>query len=142
MDDWINQGTRTWNADAIQEALDQTDAATVLQIHLPLNNRPDILRWPATTDGRTTVRSTYHAIQTLHLEDGDRGASRTPNLWKVVWKARVWPKLQVFMWRLGTNSIVTKVNLVQRGVQTAVQFPSCSGNESRKHLFLECNWVQ
>lgn len=49
--DWIDQEARAWNVSVVMEAVDQADVEVVLQTHLPLLGRPDIIRWPATSDG-------------------------------------------------------------------------------------------
>lgn len=126
----------------MSDALLQADDAVVLQILIPSHSRPDILLWPAMGDGHATVRSAYHAIHStrVEVEDGDGQSSK--QLWSPIWTTRVWPKVQTFMWKLGTDFIATKQNLVKRGVPTSVLCLTCAQTESREHLFLECRWVR
>lgn len=97
-------------------------------------------------DERVMVRSAYHAINNRQSAGAmDEDATTDPgtsSLWPVIWKARVWPKVQAFMWKLESNSIATKANLVRRGVPTYPLCQICYGVESREHIFLECSWVR
>lgn len=142
MSEWIDQETRTWREDAVREALHPIDAASVLRISIPLQLRPDVLRWPTSRDGKVSVRVAYHTI--IHSRSADitgvdaSTGTETSILWPAIWKARVWPKVQSFMWQLGYNAIVAKANLVRRGVPLSPLCQLCNRVESREHIFLDC----
>lgn len=79
-------------------------------------NMEDIFRWPCTPDGRIMVRSAYHAIKNANTSAETNEAmlitNTSSNIWSAIWRAKVWPKVQVFMWRLVTNLVAVKSNLV------------------------------
>lgn len=113
----------------------------VLQTPIPLIGRPNIIRWAATSDGRATVHSAYHVIHSNSTDVVDINGSSLQHLWPTIWKSKLWLKVQAFVWRLGTNSIATKENLVKRGVPTSSLCSICTQTESREHLVLGCSWV-
>lgn len=129
----------------IRQVVHPADVEAVMQTQLPLIAMEDILRWPCTSDGRITVRSSYHAIKNASSSDlnADQVTTITSSkLWPAFWRAKVWTKVQVFMWRLATNSVGVKGNLLRRGIPINPICHACQCFESREHAFLQCNQVQ
>ncbi|GLU14963.1 hypothetical protein SLE2022_314970 [Rubroshorea leprosula] len=66
-------------------------------------------------------------------------ASRPSAFWKSIWKLRVPPKVQLFIWRTCHNALSSQVNLYRRGV---VESPLCSScqakDENIPHLLFSC----
>ena len=94
------------------------EAAIIKAIPLSLFDRDDLHFWPYTRDGVYTVKSGYWVL----MEQEDTESQDTPNrgdlsnVWKAIWSMWVPNRVQTLVWRAGTNSLPTKVNLVQRKV--------------------------
>lgn len=145
--DWIDPVTRAWREEVVRRAVDPIDAEAVLKVQIPLDHKSDVYRWPNTTDRRISVRSAYHSIKNRQVmrapEEDTASVAEISNLWLAIWKARVLPKVQTFMWRLATNPIAVRANLVRRGIQTSSSLcHACDEPESIEHLILDCSWVQ
>jgi hypothetical protein len=55
-----------------------------------------------------------------------------------VWKIRVPPRIQVFLWLLLNNKVLTRDNLAKRKKNDDLICLFCSDLKSVKHLFFEC----
>jgi hypothetical protein len=64
-------------------------------------------------DGAYSVRSVYHFCvnQTAFAEHHQIACN-----WRIIWKAKIPPKVKNFIWRVGHNCIPTRVKLSRRGV--------------------------
>ena len=63
--------------------------------------------------------------------------------WQRVWKIRVIPRIQNFIWRALSNAIATKAGLYKRRRATSEICPICeTQNETIEHLFFECCWTK
>lgn len=142
--DWIDGSIREWKVSLIRRALSEEEATWVLVVPISMQERKDELRWPHERHGRITTRSTYHSIRSgpesstassgLHLQ-------HEPNLWDSIWKAKTLPKIQVFAWKLLSNSIAVRERLVRRGMLVPIGCPICNNPETREHLIWGCAWV-
>lgn len=120
----------------------RTVLATQINHHL-LQDTP---YWPHTKDGKYSVKTGYHtAVSDLNDPSNPSSSDLNANkvLWKVVWGARVIPKVKHFVWRLLTNSLPTRVNLFRRKMGSDNLCPICScAPETALHLFTQCEWVK
>lgn len=61
----------------------------------------------------------------------------------VPWSLQVPTKVRLFIWKLVSNLLATRVNLKTRRICEDDVCPACmSCKESVEHLFLGCYWVQ
>ena len=71
--------------------------------------------WPFTRDGCYSVKTGYHIIAS-ELLNPHRPSPSSPDsqawICKSIWNANVQPKIKHFMWKLLSNSLPTKVNLL------------------------------
>ena len=72
---------------------------------LVLNNRKDEAIWTLTKNGIYSVKSFYRHL----IENG----VKYPHFF--MWKVKMPPRVEVFMWLTLRNSILTKDNLLRRG---------------------------
>jgi hypothetical protein len=56
----------------------------------------------------------------------------------VVWDLKIPPRVQIFLWLLSHNKIMTRDNLRYRGIHKPLGCELCSDSESVKHLLLDC----
>jgi hypothetical protein len=55
-----------------------------------------------------------------------------------VWDLKISPRVQIFLWILSQNKIMTRDNLRHRGILKPLVCELCSELESFKHLFFDC----
>jgi hypothetical protein len=55
-----------------------------------------------------------------------------------VWKLKIPPGIQVFLWLFSQNKIMTRDNLRRRGMPKPLECSLCKEIESVKHLFFDC----
>jgi hypothetical protein len=55
-----------------------------------------------------------------------------------VWKLKISPRIQVFLWLFSLNKVMTRDNLRRRGMPKLLECSLCKEIESVKHLFFEC----
>jgi hypothetical protein len=107
--DLIDPSTKTWKEELVREIFYPPDAETVLQLKIPSVDGEDILAWHPERSGLFTVRSAYRLALELKMKDNTSSMSDKPagdrDLWNMVWKANVPPKVRVFGWKLATNTL-------------------------------------
>ena len=65
-----------------------------------------------------------------------------PVIWNHNWKNRTLPKIDVFMWTLIHQRLLTGENLEKRGIVGPFRCPLCAVNsESISHLFFNCTYT-
>ena len=130
----FDASTHCWNSRLIYELFDEASAHAILKIPLHVSPMQDKLMWILDPKGRFFVKSAYkEAI--AH----EPGPNPSQGLWKKLWKARLPERIKMLLWRIGSNSIPTKVNLSTRLKHVDPTCPLCkSGTEPSLHLFFEC----
>ena len=138
--DLMKEGSREWNMDTVNEVLVRSDAELVAMIPLSRTLIPDKLIWRDSISGTLTVRSSYYEAHKLFKnEDLDR--SLRTRAWKIIWMAKVAPKVKYFMWRMLHECLPTRSILKAKGIQMANVCPVCGiQEETIPHLFFDC-WV-
>ncbi|KAG9441971.1 hypothetical protein H6P81_017825 [Aristolochia fimbriata] len=94
-------------------------------------NVEDELVWSLSPNGSYTVASAY-----THLLGNPSGSSQA----KLAWKMEAPPKVKMFIWSVAHNRILTRENLVRRGIPLpSLLCPLCEDKqESVDHLLLQC----
>ncbi|KAL0444053.1 UNVERIFIED_CONTAM: hypothetical protein Slati_2128000 [Sesamum latifolium] len=70
---------------------------------------------------------------------GTGSTSYKPVNWKFIWKAKVPPKIRMFVWRACRDSLPTVANLARRGVKVGGACPRCGlENEDVLHCLRMC----
>lgn len=122
LENWIDPQSRSWNEAAVREAVSKVEAIQILQVPIPLNPRPDALRWPFERQGRVTARSAYHYIH--QQREGEVGRAQGPqvgqqhqqNVWEAIWGSKLLPKIKVFAWKLCSRALAIGDELAKRGM--------------------------
>lgn len=128
-----------WNEQRVWAAISPSDAEKVLQIPLSARPRENKIRWPLTKDGGVSFKSVYHRLRERSREANNR--SQVGAGWSVIWKAKVWPKVKVFMWKLKSNALAIHTNLERKRVPTPPLCLACKEVENREHLVKGYSWT-
>ncbi|XP_039158851.1 uncharacterized protein LOC108959574 [Eucalyptus grandis] len=127
--DLIDPIHNSWNTSLLTSFLDDQIVAEVLTIPVRPTLVDDQLVWTANKDGRHTVKSNYHALNSVNRTPNNSTAStsyRHPMiLWKKIWTMRTVPKLRIFLWSVCQNAIASKDNLYRRHISSE---PFCQIN--------------
>nr|POE68424.1 putative ribonuclease h protein [Quercus suber] len=116
----INQVERCWKVAEIDTLLLPEEAAIIKAILLSVFDRDDLLFWSHTHDGSYSVKSGYRLLmeqENMELSGTLNGGANL-NVWKAIWSMGVPNRVRTLVWRAGTNSLPTKVNLVCRKILT------------------------
>ncbi|KAL6285845.1 hypothetical protein ACE6H2_010235 [Prunus campanulata] len=110
-------------------------------------NEGDRLIWPHNKNGGYSVKSGYNLIRgssfTQHHDRPSGSRSCLQDLWKVIWKSTLIPKLKNFMWRMFRGCLPIKDALFRRHLGVAPLCPLCNNEpKTKEHMFLLCGWVQ
>ena len=132
--DLINPELRCWRASLVHDLFAPTHAQAILSIPIPIRPRSDKLIWIPNSKGLFFVKASYKEITT------HSNPRSPPNVnWNLLWKFKAPERIKMFLWRVGTNALPTKENLLNR---LEVDDPTCllcnQESESICHLFLKC----
>ena len=104
-------------------------------------NWEDLPFWPHTHDGVFSVRSTYRLLldQAETEIEGSSSVGENLKVWKSIWSLRVPNRVKSLMWRVGTNSIPTRANLVKRQVLNDALCQECKlHSKDTMHALWSC----
>lgn len=93
-----------------------------------LNNETDALVWQY--EKSSQYSTTFYYVINF------RGV--TPMFVPAVWTIEVPPKIQMFLWLLAHNKLMTTDNLLKRGIIKPKSCQFCCEDEYITHLFFEC----
>jgi ribonuclease HI len=120
---WVNLKDLDLNFNQIQLSLN------VVSIYPSVE---DVLIWHAEPSGQFKVSSTFVSKEKV-----------TPPLWSQAWVKGLIPKVNIFLWILLQNKILTLDNMQKRGINLVNRCVLCkNGLEDRDHLFLNCAFSQ
>jgi hypothetical protein len=89
----------------------------------------DELVWQYETNGIYSSSSMYAIVNFRGIQ---------PIYLPSVWKLKIPPKIQVFLWLFSQNKIMTRDNLRTRGMVKPLECEMCKELEIVKHLMFEC----
>lgn len=104
----IDQNTRTWNNNTLEQLFNEESVAAIKQIIIPFTPRPDRLVWISDSKGIFSVKSVFKTCQAL-IDVANTGIQ-----WNKLWKLPVHEKLKMMLWRIGSDILPTNKNFVQR----------------------------
>lgn len=138
----IDADSGWWNTSLIHKIFNPVEAASICGLALSPHGQPDQLIWQGNPSGTYTVRSAYH----LELERRIRQTreSSTPHtasgVWRKIWRLGIPGVVCTFLWRLCTNSLPTKVNLLKKNIVQDCLCPMCGIMvESSGHIIWDCD---
>ena len=90
----------------INEIFASDSALAILTIPIPITLRQDKLIWLPNPKWKYSVKS-VHKVAFHNPNSSDHSQPH----WKDLWKAKLRERLKMLLWRIGANTIPTKVNL-------------------------------
>jgi hypothetical protein len=134
----FNASNRSWKTNIFQQLVDQHSLEAILEIPIPMHAPQDKLIWTLSPSGCFSVKSAISSC----LAPGNP-LTHLNSIWHQLWKLKLHERFKVFMWRLGSNSIPTKLVLAQRIGSGDTMRPLCNlEEESYSHIFLKCQAVR
>lgn len=120
------------------------DAQLAKSIRLSRYATHDEYVWPYTKDGAYTVKSGYwvstHIVPDMEQIEPPPGSL---DLKKSVWKMKIAPKLQHFMWKIIAGALPTGERLCSRMLHIDPMCQRCClHEESINHILFECQQAQ
>ena len=109
----------------------------LLQGKSPISARSKDKRGWGSGSGKYTAAAGYAAILEMPW------VPLNPAPWKALWNFLSIPKIDIFIWTLLHNSILTNDNLKRKGWEGPSRCPLCKRTEENAHhLFITCEFTQ
>uniref|UniRef100_A0A803Q944 RRM domain-containing protein n=1 Tax=Cannabis sativa TaxID=3483 RepID=A0A803Q944_CANSA len=111
----LKRADDTWDLAFIRAIFNGDDAELILGI--PTNDASinDKIMWHYSRNGEYSVRSGYF-LASVRLEiEAQSNNRRMTEWWKCMWKRKILPKVNHFVWKISHSWIPTKVALASRG---------------------------
>ncbi|KAM0844489.1 hypothetical protein ACQ4PT_057047 [Festuca glaucescens] len=145
---WVNQlispATNNWNIDLLRELFYEHDVQAITEIEIPSTGQGDRIAWHFERNGVFTVKSAYRlALDLKHQNRDTSSCSMVPNgdrsIWNPIWKSKVQPKIQVFGWRVATDTLATMKNKWRRTLEHSDRCHICGNDiEDAHHATVRC----
>ncbi|XP_021720087.1 uncharacterized protein LOC110687459 [Chenopodium quinoa] len=134
--DIIDHVRHEWRLDLLAEHFNERDQRCILSIPLSVRAPKDVLMWAFSKEGTYNVKSAYMLGKGCNLDNFH-------NAWVKIWSLDVSSKIQNFLWRVCTNTLPTRSDLVRRHM---IESPACSwcnrDTESTLHALYNCSRVK
>jgi hypothetical protein len=98
--------------------------------------------WEPEKNGVYSVRSAYRLLDTARIRETNIQYASTSgsNVWRMVWKLKVPPKIKVFWWRVLHEFIPSRQILHRRHIEPIAHCEVCgSDSESMRHVLVDCS---
>lgn len=123
----IDQELCCWRNMEIDRLFLPFEAIIIKAIPLSFARGVDDVFWPRNRDWVYFIKSGYKLL--LEDEGKDMPCVSNPDMmkgvWKGIWKLKVPQRIRALIWRAGSESFPTKVNLVKRKLLTDILCPQC-----------------
>jgi hypothetical protein len=99
----------------------------------------------------SSVKSAYHVVEDTKERERTRHVGNSSSMlegdcgvrWQKLWKLTCPPKVKLFWWRLGHDSLPLRMNIMRRGMEIDTKCPVCWRlDEDGGHCFLKCKVVK
>ena len=136
--DLLCRGSREWNVTRIESLLPQY-LPNIMSIKPSVLGAPDSFGWLASKLGNYTAKSGYYIAITMDQKEPFPNQS----LYQAIWKAKISPKLQLFLWKIAKGALALGENLAKRGLLSNVtSCKHCGDFETTDHVFLHCSFTR
>ncbi|KAK9990630.1 hypothetical protein SO802_025615 [Lithocarpus litseifolius] len=109
----IDNERHCWAQESIDANFFPFEASLIKAIPLSFDDCRDVITWPLNCDGVYSVRSGYHLLLDMDLNELPRTSnlSTSKRFWKGIWGLKVPNRVKNLMWRAGSDSLPSKSNL-------------------------------
>jgi hypothetical protein len=125
----INWEGPDWDLLPVIEHLSPEEKQAILSIPLSSESENDRLVWPYEKSGTFSIRSGYHKIHEAkcgpNLQHSRWSHSVHCDVWNMIWKFNVLPKVKHFVWRAVANVLPSMANLFAKKVTSSPLCPIC-----------------
>lgn len=107
---------------------------------IPINEHlDDKIIWHFDKAGKYTVKSGYKVFMNSKIDGVSSNFDSMTRVWNKLWKLSIPTKIKHFYWKAIKNTLPTRLNLLNRGIDTTSSCPICSNHfESTYHILFEC----
>jgi hypothetical protein len=90
-----------WNIETVRGCFFKIDAEAILRLPVGRGDH-DVWAWDMEKSGIYSVKTAYKLLYKIKVEGAhpETPSSSSDDLWKVLWKIKVPPKVKVFWWRV------------------------------------------
>ncbi|XP_050238375.1 uncharacterized protein LOC126687864 [Mercurialis annua] len=141
----IDSETHSWKRDVVEASFLPFEAEAIFKMTLSQRMPADKLFWHHSKNGHYSVKSGYHAYQSMVFHDQECGVSSytKSDFWKAIWKVKVMPKIKHFIWRALKDILPCFQVLKDRGIHVDDICPRCGAEgESIIHVLKDCSWAK
>lgn len=142
----IEKETAQWDENLLRTMFDEQLVTEIKSIPIGLPTTEDKLVWTGNKSGKYTVRSGYHSYRSTNTNKQTSTPSTSyqqkPELWKLIWKSVITPKIKFFLWNACQNALPTMENLFKRKIVPAPTCLICKIEpETVEHTLFLCPWT-
>lgn len=104
-----------WEENLIRQCITKSYAYHIIRIPIPLTEEPEKLIWPYKKDGVVSFKSVYHRLRKVENEENltmQADGNRPRTLWSAIWCAKMISRINSYIWKLASNAIAVKANLI------------------------------
>ena len=143
MSNLIDHELYSWKEAEVDRIFLPMEASTIKTIPLSFSNRCDTIIWPRNHDGIYSIKSRYKLLMEMEFGNGaDASSSSTgamKSIWNEIWKLEVPNRVRLLLWRVGNDSLPTRVNLTGRKMLTESTCSLCKLEpEDTLHALWKC----
>jgi hypothetical protein len=120
---------KTFRRSVLERLMEMWFELLGIEEEVNLVEEEDQIVWSFCSNGKFSVQSLYAIIN-------HRGVK--PVFVQSVWKLKIPPKVQIFLWLLSKNKLLTRTNLAKRRKLEDLSCLFCSETETVHHLFFDC----
>ncbi|CAN1145175.1 Uncharacterized mitochondrial protein AtMg00310 [Linum perenne] len=134
----IIQERRQWDVGKLRAMFSESMVQEIVQIPIGPPTLKDKWIWHFDTNRKFSIRSCYKLLKHGSNDQSESGESQQGE-WKWVWQLSLPPKIKFFVWRICSNLVATKVNLMRRRCSPDPKCPCCNSfDETLRHMLFEC----
>nr|POE75900.1 putative ribonuclease h protein [Quercus suber] len=119
----------SWKEAEVDRLFLPMEASIIKAIPLSFSNKCDTIFWPRNHDEVYSVKFGYKLLMEMECGSGTDASSSSmgamKSIWNEIWKLEVPNGTRLLMWRVGNDSLPTRVNLVRRKLLTKSTCPLC-----------------
>ncbi|XP_019180182.1 PREDICTED: uncharacterized protein LOC109175373 [Ipomoea nil] len=131
----IDQDTRTWDLDILNDIFDPVDVNRIRRVPV-CPDYEDSWYWYKEHNGSYSVKSAYRSVV------GEIQNNTGFNRWNALWKLEVPPRWKTFLWRAISGILPTMTALASRRVDVSLACLMCLDfNEDVMHCLIECQYA-